>query len=1171
MTETSVTGVPDGYSTAVTSAEDTTTGVVTYTVTNTLGETPEIEKYVNKDVHAELGAFDTSYEYELVAYVTKDADEVQITDTLNGAVKFVGDSVAVVDLGTTNDHTVNGTVADAGTAVTATTGIAGQTLTVSITGEAAKAVRGHYVKVSFSAELDIDTWAEYTAAAQEVTENTPVQGGAASHKGIPNAGEYKIKVGNEWKYNDKSNPVTVTPPTVDISVEKVWKNGKGTTLEWPKDATVTVQLMKQTGTGEPEAVEGKSLTLDADRTTGTFEKLPVLTGVTYSVIEASVTGVPAEYEASITKAAGTENYTVTNTMEEEPEIEKYVEKDVHYDLGTFQETYTYDLVAYVTKDADEIEITDTLENTLVFDGDATVTDLGETNNHTAGGTVSEAGTPVAVTPTVTGQKLTVSISGETAKGLRGHYVKVSFDAKLAFATWEEYEAATKQTVTDNTPVITGINEHTGIANDGEYRIKVGNKWDYEDQSNPVTVTPPTVDISVEKVWKNGKGTTLEWPKDATVTVQLMKQTGTGEPEAVEGKSLTLDADRTTGTFEKLPVLTGVTYSVIEASVTGVPAEYEASITKAAGTENYTVTNTMEEEPEIEKYVEKDVHYDLSAFDETYTYDLVAYVTKDADVVEFTDTLGDALTFAGTEADVKVVDLGTTNDHKVRGTVTKAGKAVKADVNIEGKTLTVTIADATSLRGHYVKVTFDAKLTIETVADYEKWKASVSDNTPVIGGAASHEGIPNTGEYRIKVGNDWDYKEESNTVTVTPGTGSLKVSKIVSGGTATDNAKSFHFTVQLSDKTLSGVYGEMTFTNGVASFDLKHGESKTATGLPTNVTYAVKEDSYDGYTTTSTGAAGVISKGTTHEAAFTNTVVTTTPTPTPTPTPRPGGGVPVPPGPTPVPRIDIEGTKVWNDQGNVHKVRPGSIDVILLADGVPVDAQPVWVSKSGDNWSFRFENLPQYDSDDELISYTVQERPVQYYTTAISGTVITNSLEERPPERYIDLAGQKTWVDNDNAEGKRPASITVHLLRDGEIISTLTVTTATDWKYEFKDLPADDGYGHVYTYTIDEETVPGYYKRVNGMNLTNGLLPGGDVPNVPDEPTEIPERGGTPAPNYEGLSDEELEELFDMFGYGTPLYGMLGTGDETPLYPFVFGGIGLLALTLLLVLKKRGKA
>jgi hypothetical protein len=43
-------------------------------------------------------------------------------------------------------------------------------------------------------------------------------------------------------------------------------------------------------------------------------------------------------------------------------------------------------------------------------------------------------------------------------------------------------------------------------------------------------------------------------------------------------------------------------------------------------------------------------------------------------VEITDTLGDALTFAGDAEDVKVVDLGTENDHKVHGTVTKAETA-----------------------------------------------------------------------------------------------------------------------------------------------------------------------------------------------------------------------------------------------------------------------------------------------------------------------------------------------------------------------------------------------------------------------------------------------------------------------------------------------------------------
>ena len=35
--------------------------------------------------------------------------------------------------------------------------------------------------------------------------------------------------------------------------------------------------------------------------------------------------------------------------------------------------------------------------------------------------------------------------------------------------------------------------------------------------------------------------------------------------------------------------------------------------------------------------------------------------------------------------------------------------------------------------------------------------------------------------------------------------------------------------------------------------------------------------------------------------------------------------------------------------------------------------------------------------------------------------------------------------------------------------------------------------------------------------------------------------------------------------------MLGTGDELPLYPFVFGSIGLMALAVWMLLRKRGQA
>lgn len=107
--------------------------------------------------------------------------------------------------------------------------------------------------------------------------------------------------------------------------------------------------------------------------------------------------------------------------------------------------------------------------------------------------------------------------------------------------------------------------------------------------------------------------------------------------------------------------------------------------------------------------------------------------------------------------------------------------------------------------------------------------------------------------------------------VSDGTGSLTVSKTVVGNAGETN-KDFHFTVTLSDKTISGTFGTMEFTNGVAAFTLKHNESKTASNLPEGIGYEVTETEADqnGYTTTATGDKGTIAKDTPATAAFTNT-------------------------------------------------------------------------------------------------------------------------------------------------------------------------------------------------------------------------------------------------------------------------------------------------------------
>ena len=116
----------------------------------------------------------------------------------------------------------------------------------------------------------------------------------------------------------------------------------------------------------------------------------------------------------------------------------------------------------------------------------------------------------------------------------------------------------------------------------------------------------------------------------------------------------------------------------------------------------------------------------------------------------------------------------------------------------------------------------------------------------------------------------DEKEPSTAAFVnTRKTGDLEVSKEVVSDRAADKSQIFTFTIKLDDKTVSGIYGDMTFEGGVAAIELKGGETKKASGLPTGIGYTVTEAAEEGFTTEKSGDTGTISTKTS-TAGFTNT-------------------------------------------------------------------------------------------------------------------------------------------------------------------------------------------------------------------------------------------------------------------------------------------------------------
>lgn len=89
--------------------------------------------------------------------------------------------------------------------------------------------------------------------------------------------------------------------------------------------------------------------------------------------------------------------------------------------------------------------------------------------------------------------------------------------------------------------------------------------------------------------------------------------------------------------------------------------------------------------------------------------------------------------------------------------------------------------------------------------------------------------------------------------------------------------------------------------------------------------------------------------------------------------------------------------------------------------------------------------------------------------------------------------KKVWKDENNQDGKRPSSVTVKLLADGQDTGKILELNATNgWAGSFTDLDADKG-GTPIQYTVVEVTVAGYTSEVtgdaaSGFTITNSYSP-----------------------------------------------------------------------------------
>ena len=176
---------------------------------------------------------------------------------------------------------------------------------------------------------------------------------------------------------------------------------------------------------------------------------------------------------------------------------------------------------------------------------------------------------------------------------------------------------------------------------------------------------------------------------------------------------------------------------------------------------------------------------------------------------------------------------------------------------------------------------------------------------------------------------------------------------------------------------------------------------------------------------------------------------------------------------------VSGSVTWNDGNDQDGKRPTSMTVRLYKDGK--EYKTATVTANG-GWKYTFEGLPVYENGRKIV-YTVKADAVTGYTVAVDGFRLACTHQ---PEK-TGVSGSVTWNDGNNQDGKRPESITVNLLLNGQKVSAQTVNATGGWKFSFTDLDKYAG-GKEIAYSISVDAVENYVIQCDGFLVTASRVP-----------------------------------------------------------------------------------
>lgn len=179
------------------------------------------------------------------------------------------------------------------------------------------------------------------------------------------------------------------------------------------------------------------------------------------------------------------------------------------------------------------------------------------------------------------------------------------------------------------------------------------------------------------------------------------------------------------------------------------------------------------------------------------------------------------------------------------------------------------------------------------------------------------------------------------------------------------------------------------------------------------------------------------------------------------------------------------TEVWHDENDQDGIRPRKMIAIVV--GSNGNRHEVPLHSSGD-WHYTCDDLVKYWKNGQLVDYTVEAVTIDGYTSEVKslGNNVFEVHNTHIPET-ISKTVTKTWKDNENQDGIRPASVTVTLTGSNAVSKTATLNEDNGWIATFENLPKRD-HGNIVAYNVKESNTAGYeasvVKTENGFQLIN---------------------------------------------------------------------------------------